>query len=158
MDLVERIAPQAHEVLRLLGEGRTNREIGERLGISEKTIHRAAIIRRTGLKTRPALVIESLRRKLVRLPRISPARTALSPREEQMLRLFAGNLKKATVGAALGISEKTVEVHVANIARKTGVRDATELTYFALRYGYATLPTSVPGPSSQVEAPRRQRS
>jgi two-component system response regulator NreC len=55
------------EVLRLIGLGYTNTEIGERLALSVRTVesHRASIHRKLGLTTRAELVRYALRRGLL---------------------------------------------------------------------------------------------
>lgn len=58
-EVVATLTPREQEVLRLLGEGLSNREIGERLIISEKTAktHVANLLRRIGVKDRVAAAI-----------------------------------------------------------------------------------------------------
>lgn len=59
LKVVENLSPREKEVLHLLGEGLSNKEIGERLIISEKTAktHVANILRRLGVKDRVAAAI-----------------------------------------------------------------------------------------------------
>ncbi len=53
-----RLSERELEVVRLMGSGLTSREIGESLGISERTVdnHKQRIYRRLGMKNAPALI------------------------------------------------------------------------------------------------------
>jgi len=57
--VVNNLTPREQEVLRLLGQGLSNKEIGDRLIISEKTAktHVANLLRRLGVKDRVAAAI-----------------------------------------------------------------------------------------------------
>ncbi|MGB9775837.1 MAG: LuxR C-terminal-related transcriptional regulator [Anaerolineae bacterium] len=59
--------PRQQEVLRLLAEGLTSREIAERLGLSVKTVehHRENIMERLGLRTRADLIRYALQKGLI---------------------------------------------------------------------------------------------
>lgn len=61
------LTPRQREVLRLLAEGRTTKEIGRALGISEKTVetHRSQLMQRLGIFDLPGLVRYALRTGLV---------------------------------------------------------------------------------------------
>lgn len=61
--------PRQREVLQLLAEGKTMKEIGEALNISPKTIesHKYEIMRALGLRTTAELVRYAVRNKLVQL-------------------------------------------------------------------------------------------
>lgn len=62
-------------------------------------------------------------------------RRGLSPRETEVIRLLGyGNTNKV-VAEKLGISEKTVEAHRANIKRKLGARGLSDLVRFAISTG-----------------------
>ncbi len=56
---------------------------------------------------------------------------ALSPRELDVLRLVAKGLANKQVGRALGISERTVKVHLGNVFRRIGVQDRTSAALWA---------------------------
>jgi len=49
----------------------------------------------------------------------------LSPREAQALRLVAQGMANKQIGRALGITERTVKVHLGNAYRRIGVNDRT---------------------------------
>ena len=61
------MTPRERDVLRLLAEGLTNREIAERLVVSEHTVHRHVtnILRKLDLSSRTAAAIYAVRSGLV---------------------------------------------------------------------------------------------
>jgi two-component system response regulator NreC len=59
----------------------------------------------------------------------------LSGREREVLQLIAEGLSAKEIAVELKISAKTVEAHRTSLMRKLGVRKATELVRYALRYG-----------------------
>jgi DNA-binding NarL/FixJ family response regulator len=65
----EPLTPRERETLELLGQGLSNRDIGERLGISEHTakFHVAAILAKLGASSRTEAVSRGVRRGLITL-------------------------------------------------------------------------------------------
>jgi DNA-binding NarL/FixJ family response regulator len=63
----EPLSPREQEVLKLIAEAHTNREISEILHLAEKTVesHRANILRKLGMRDRVELVRYAIRRGLV---------------------------------------------------------------------------------------------
>ena len=61
-------------------------------------------------------------------PRVSET---LSVRELQVLRLVARGLANKQIGRALGITERTVKVHVGHVFRRIGVADRTSAAMWA---------------------------
>ncbi len=63
----EPLSPREQDVLKLIAEAHTSREIGELLHLSEKTVesHRASILRKLGMRDRVELVRYAIRRGLV---------------------------------------------------------------------------------------------
>jgi len=61
------LTPRETEVVKLIAEGHTSREIGDVLSISEKTVerHRANVLEKLGLRDRVALTRYAVRRGLV---------------------------------------------------------------------------------------------
>ncbi|MGN7967739.1 response regulator transcription factor [Microbacterium sp. 22296] len=57
--------------------------------------------------------------------------TGLSVREEEVLRLVASGMANKHVGAALGITERTVKAHLGSIFRQIGVADRTSAALWA---------------------------
>ena len=55
----------------------------------------------------------------------------LTPIESTVARLVAAGMSHAEVAAELGISGKTVEVHVSRACRKVGARSPAELASWA---------------------------
>jgi len=62
-------------------------------------------------------------------------RAALTPREEEVLRLIAEGADNAAIGQALSISPHTVKQYVANIFEKLGVRSRVQAAVHAVRAG-----------------------
>lgn len=63
-------------------------------------------------------------------------RTALTPRELDVLQLVVDGKTNAEIGLNLGISEKTVEKHLDAIFRKMGVVSRVEAAVMAVRQSY----------------------
>jgi DNA-binding NarL/FixJ family response regulator len=65
--LVEALTPREVEVLRFMGDGLLNKEIAERLGISEHTVkfHVASILGKLGAGSRTEAVAQGMRRGLI---------------------------------------------------------------------------------------------
>jgi len=57
----------------------------------------------------------------------------LTPRERQVLHLVTGGRRSSEIAGRLSISVRTVEAHRANLMRKLGVRNQTELVRYALQ-------------------------
>jgi DNA-binding NarL/FixJ family response regulator len=64
-----RLTPRQREVLQLIAEGRTSKEVGQLLGVSLKTVetHRSQIMRRLDVHDLPGLVRYAIREGLVSL-------------------------------------------------------------------------------------------
>jgi DNA-binding NarL/FixJ family response regulator len=63
----------------------------------------------------------------------------LTPRQEEVLRMFANGHAAKTIAAKMGISVKTVEFHKAGLVKKLGLKTASDLTKFALAQGLTKL-------------------
>jgi len=63
----------------------------------------------------------------------------LSPREREVLTLVASGNTNKEIGAALGISPRTVESHRESLVRKLRIRTVAELTRFAVETGLVDL-------------------
>jgi DNA-binding NarL/FixJ family response regulator len=59
----------------------------------------------------------------------------LTPREREVLQLAAEGNSSTAIAARFRISPRTVEMHRANLMRKLGLRNQTELVRYALRRG-----------------------
>ena len=64
---------------------------------------------------------------------------ALTEREIEVLRLVAKGLTNKAIGQALGISDRTVQGHLANIYGKLNVGSRTEAVTEALKQGWITI-------------------
>jgi DNA-binding NarL/FixJ family response regulator len=64
---------------------------------------------------------------------------ALTEREIEVLHLVAKGLTNKAIGQALGISDRTVQGHLANIYGKLGVSSRTEAVTEGLRQGWITI-------------------
>lgn len=62
-------------------------------------------------------------------------RPGLTAREQQVLELVAEGQANREVAEVLGISPRTVQKHLENLFKKTGVHDRTELVTFGFRNG-----------------------
>ena len=70
----------------------------------------------------------------------SPAEPALTPRENDVLRLVAKGYGYREIGERLFVSTKTVQNHVQNILAKLQLRKRYELMAYAIRKGIDRLP------------------
>lgn len=77
-----------------------------------------------------------------------PLTETLSQREIEVLTLAAAGLTNKEIGARLGISPRTVQVHLANIFGKLQVASRTEAVLTAIKKGYLDvekIPQAAPG-------------
>lgn len=92
----------------------------------------------------PALSPEVTEKVLRQFQKGGPAQTAdqvepLTAREIEVLRLAAQGLTNRAIGRALGISDRTVQGHLANIYGKLNVASRTEAVTEALKRGWIVL-------------------
>jgi DNA-binding NarL/FixJ family response regulator len=64
---------------------------------------------------------------------------ALTEREVEVLRLAAKGFTNKAIGQALGISDRTVQGHLANIYGKLSVNSRTEAVTQALKQGWIVV-------------------
>ncbi|MBN1314412.1 MAG: response regulator transcription factor, partial [Anaerolineales bacterium] len=69
-------------------------------------------------------------------PSSTPTAEPLSNRELQVLALTAKGLTNRAIGHQLGISDRTVQGHLANIFEKFGVSSRTEAVVAAVKLGW----------------------
>ena len=69
-------------------------------------------------------------------PRTGPSRSALSQREEEVLRLVAWGYSNKEIASQLNLSVKTIETHKANAAQKLGLTNRIEIVSFAILQGW----------------------
>ena len=67
--LLETLSQREHEILKLVAEGKTSREIAERLSISPKTVdtYRSRLMHKIGVKNLAGLVKFAIRHGLISL-------------------------------------------------------------------------------------------
>lgn len=111
------LSPQARVVARLAAAGLRNREIAAQMFLAEKTVegHVASVLACIGADTRVRIG--------ERVPFDLPSRAlpALTPRQREVAELVAAGLGNAEIGGRLGLSERTVEKHLAALFRLLGV-------------------------------------
>jgi DNA-binding NarL/FixJ family response regulator len=85
--------------------------------------------------------VDSDVRETIEHPWIRPEgyNVQLTPRQEEVLRMFANGHAAKTIAAKMGISVKTVEFHKAGLVKKLGLKTASDLTKFALAQGLTKL-------------------
>ena len=66
--------------------------------------------------------------------------TSLTPREREVVGLVVDGRSNDEIGAALGITSKTVEAHLRRLFDRLGLQSRTELATRALREGWLELP------------------
>ena len=71
----------------------------------------------------------------VKTPDTSDPYNTLSPREREVLQLAAEGLGNGDIAEKLFISARTAETHLANLRRKLGLQNATDLVRYAIRRG-----------------------
>ena len=64
--------------------------------------------------------------------------TSLTHREREVLQLVAEGHSNREIGAALGLSPKTIDAHRTNLMRKLDLHDAQAVTRFAVRHRLVT--------------------
>ena len=66
--MIEELTPRHREVLQLIAEGQTNKEISVRLDVSVKTVdkHRTEIMNRLDIHNTAGLVRYAIRKKIIR--------------------------------------------------------------------------------------------
>ena len=79
----------------------------------------------------PAPLDPRVARALLPRPPRTDAGDALSAREREVLELVAKGLANKQIGRTLGITERTVKVHVGNVFRRIGVADRTSAAFWA---------------------------
>ncbi|HMP82350.1 MAG TPA: response regulator transcription factor [Verrucomicrobiota bacterium] len=64
---------------------------------------------------------------------------SLTPRQREILQLFAEGRSAKEVANALNISTRTVEFHKYQLMKALGLHNSTELTHFAIKHGIVTV-------------------
>ncbi|PZQ89813.1 MAG: hypothetical protein DI534_08515 [Leifsonia xyli] len=114
------LTERQRQVAALVAEGHSNRVIGQTLYLSPRTVqsHVSEVLRLTGSRSRVQLAA----RRSAGAEVVSDELVAsLSSRQVQIARLVAEGDRNAEIAEKLGISEKTVENHLAAVMRRLGV-------------------------------------
>jgi DNA-binding NarL/FixJ family response regulator len=64
--------------------------------------------------------------------------TRLTPRQREILQLFAEGKSAKEIATVLNISSRTVEFHKYRIMKDLGIKSAAELVHYAVRHGIIT--------------------
>jgi len=117
-DAWETLTPQQAMVARLAAAGLRNREIAEQLFVSDRTVegHIRSILSALAAPTRVAIG-EHLPNDGRSVPLAN-----LTPRQWDVGRLIAEGRSNREIARALGVGDKTVEKHVADLFVRLGVR------------------------------------
>ncbi|MEP6644159.1 MAG: response regulator transcription factor [Acidobacteriaceae bacterium] len=76
-------------------------------------------------------------------------KTALTPREREVIKMLAEGHSVKTVAALLGLSIKTVEAHKFNLMRKLDIHNKAQLVTYAIQKKIVKMPAEAyPSPSS----------
>lgn len=120
------LSARERDVLELLLDGSENADIAARLGLSEHTVraHVSRILAAYGMPSRVALIGHA------RWPDAPPdpsAWTDLTPRQRDVVALAVTGCATAEMAAQLGISERTVEKHLADVKERWHVTTRIQL-------------------------------
>lgn len=157
------LTPRQREILSLIANGLTSRQIGEKLGLSFKTVetHRSQMMERLGIHNIAGLVRYGLeegfadtwdkdREKILspqmggstseadsqEIPNYTDAVfSELTNRERELMRLIATGYSNREAAKVMGIANKTAENHRLRIMRKLKLKNAVHLCRRAIRCG-----------------------
>ncbi len=134
--LILTVDKTAHNAFRMLRAGAT--------GWLSKTVESEELVRaiRTVSKGKvylPADLQSVFAERYVRPESITKPEEQLSDREFQVMRLLAMGNTNREISKILFIGVKTVDTHRANLLRKLGLRNNSDLTRFAIQNGFITL-------------------
>jgi DNA-binding NarL/FixJ family response regulator len=122
------LSPRQSEVLSLVGQGLTNRQIGDRLGLAEGTIksHVAATFQRLGVDTRvSAAMIEIADHVGISRHPGATSSARLTTRQGEIMDLVAEGRTNRQIAKRLLISEKTVKAQLRNVFGRLGAGNRT---------------------------------
>jgi DNA-binding NarL/FixJ family response regulator len=131
-----KVSPREQQVLNLLVQGCSNKEIGDQLNISLRTVkqHLRMLFVRAGIREGDKRV------KLARYARedenvvMIPCQ-GLSPRENQISILVWKGLTNREIGKIVGTSEQVIKNHLRSAFDKLGVWTRLELAMYVHAHG-----------------------
>jgi len=97
-------------------------------------------VHRGGKFVSPEVLGGLLDGKLGMPERPRPSRTALTPRETEIMKLLAEGNTVRKIAGMLGLSLKTVEAHKFNLMRKLDIHNKAELVHCAIRKKIVKVP------------------
>lgn len=125
------LSPTEREIVQLVGRGLTNKEIGDRLSISHRTVqgYVSRVFAKLGVCTRREIriALQSLTVPHQSRNRPSHGRPSLSPTEREIVDLVGDGLTNREIGDRLFISHRTVHGHLSRAFRKLGVNSRREI-------------------------------
>lgn len=141
------LTPREGEVLDLVLEGRSSKEIARTLGITRATArcHVQNILTKLGVESRrQAAALATVPPAVLPAPS-APARSspsslaALTPRETEVLRALAAGIERREIAEHFFVSPHTVRTHVQRVLAKLGVHSVLGAMAVARTAGLAPL-------------------
>jgi len=137
---LDSLTPREHQVLSLVREGRSSKEIARELGIARATVrcHVQHVLTKLGVASRlqaAALAPADPPPKPSPGPVADPVTAELTPRETQVLRCLAAGIGRAEIARHLFMSPHTARTHLQRILAKLDVHSTVAAMAFARRAG-----------------------
>lgn len=135
-----KITPRDREILDLLLEGCSNKEIGTTLGIAPRTVkqHIRVLCLRAGISTNTNGSRVKLALMVSGQSLLGALPDQLTPAEQAIVRLVCLGLTNGEVSAQVNVSEQMVKNHLRHVYDKLGVWSRLELVM------RLTVPNEVP--------------
>lgn len=129
-DLLERLSPREREVVELIADGLSNKEIGEQLGIAERSVKQH--VRRSAVcfgitdhgPNRLRVTLANLVRPVGKF--VMPANVTLTPKQQTILGLLAKGQSNVVIGLQVEASEGVIKNHLRIVFDKLGVWSRAE--------------------------------
>jgi DNA-binding NarL/FixJ family response regulator len=136
----EPLTPREHQILSLVGEGLSTKEIARDLGITRATVrcHVQRTLTKLGVATR--LQAAALITPAAPPQTPPPAPRDLTPRETQVLRCLAAGIGRAEIAKHLFMSPHTARTHLQRILAKLDVHSALAAMALARGLGLGLKP------------------
>ena len=136
---LESLTPRENEVLALVREGRSSKEIARDLGITRSTVrcHVQRVLTKLGVATRlqaAALAAATSSPSLIEAT-IPPIPSGLTRRETQVLRCISVGIGRTEIAQHLFMSPHTARTHVQRVLAKLDVHSVLAAMAFARRAG-----------------------
>jgi DNA-binding NarL/FixJ family response regulator len=152
-----KITPREQQILNLLVQGCSNKEIGGQLNISLRTVkqHLRMLFTRAGIRDGGKRV------KLARYARADESAVmtscgGLNPTETQISILVWEGLTNREIGKIVGTSEQTIKNHLRSAFDKLGVWTRLELAMYLANFRFVSHPPAT-RQNSQTQRPNPNR-